>query len=211
VKKERVEGAAQGVAVAARVEPPVEARVAETEGDGPASFLSKLLPDIGALAYAPSQGGTVENPGRQNGDAKSMVTEGVAVYDISAHLVYVPGGGEPLEAHSGLGAFFDDPSHVNEIMRGATPPGVFDLTMREQPFHRVAALRLNPISGNMHKRVGLLAHTCMLGEACESNGCVSFREYGKFLKLFREGRVRRLIVVEGRKPGLLRKWFARGA
>jgi hypothetical protein len=44
-----------------------------------------------------------------------------AVYDISAHIVYMPDGTQ-LEAHSGLGSWLDDPNHADEKMRGVTPP-----------------------------------------------------------------------------------------
>ena len=62
-----------------------------------------------------------------------------AVYDIAAHTVYLPNGTK-LEAHSGLGDKLDDPRYVNLRNTGPTPPNVYDLVLREQPFHR-AALR----------------------------------------------------------------------
>ena len=119
-----------------------------------------------------------------------------AVYDLSAHTVYLPGG-ERLEAHSGLGALKDDPAHVDEADRGATPPHVYDLTLRESLFHGVQALRLSPLggSGAIFGRAGLLAHTYMLGPNGDSNGCVSFRNYDAFLQAFQSGRVKRLAVV----------------
>ena len=52
-----------------------------------------------------------------------------AVYDISAHTVYLPGG-ERLEAHSGLGEMLDNPRYVNAKDRGPTPPNVYDLALR---------------------------------------------------------------------------------
>ena len=119
-----------------------------------------------------------------------------AVYDLTAHTVYLPGG-EKLEAHSGLGSLKDDPAHVDEADRGATPPHVYDLTLRESLFHGVQALRLNPLggSGAIFGRAGLLAHTYMLGPNGDSNGCVSFRNYDAFLQAFQTGRVKRLAVV----------------
>jgi hypothetical protein len=118
-----------------------------------------------------------------------------ALYDISAHMVFLPSG-ERLEAHSGLGSLIDDPSHVNAKDRGATPPHVYNLEMRRQLFHGVAALRLNPVGdGSMYGRVGLLAHTFMLGPSGQSNGCVSFRNYGRFLQAFQSGQINRLVVV----------------
>ena len=118
-----------------------------------------------------------------------------AVYDISAHTVYLPDG-TPLEAHSGLGDKIDDPRYVNERDRGATPPGVYHLTLRESLFHGVQALRLNPIGGGFtFNRVGLLAHPYMLGPNGDSNGCVSFKTYDAFLRAFQSGEVKRLAVV----------------
>jgi hypothetical protein len=119
-----------------------------------------------------------------------------AVYDLTAHVVYLPDG-ERLEAHSGLGSFRDDPTHVDEKDRGATPPHVYDLTLREDLFHGVRALRLNPVGGpsTVFDRVGLLAHTYMLGAKGDSNGCVSFKNYDAFLQAYQNGIVKRLAVV----------------
>ena len=66
-----------------------------------------------------------------------------AVYDISAHMVYLPDGTK-LEAHSGLGSKLDDPHYANVRMRGVTPPHIYELTPREALFHGVPALRLDP-------------------------------------------------------------------
>ncbi len=119
-----------------------------------------------------------------------------AVYDISAHTVYMPDGTK-LEAHSGLGARLDDPKFVHVKMQGATPPHVYELEPREALFHGVPALRLNPIGGEeaVFGRSGLLAHTYMLGPNGDSNGCVSFKDYNAFLQAYRDGRVKRLAVV----------------
>jgi Tlde1 domain len=118
-----------------------------------------------------------------------------AVYDISAHTVYLPDGMR-LEAHSGLGDRIDDPRFVDERDRGATPPGVYQLTLRESLFHGVQALRLNPVgTGFTFNRVGLLAHPYMLGPNGDSNGCVSFKTYDVFLRAFQSGEVKRLAVV----------------
>ncbi len=118
-----------------------------------------------------------------------------AVYDISAHTVYLPNG-TTLEAHSGLGARMDDPRFVHEHMRGPTPPSVYELEMREKPFHGVRALRLKPLDDRAtYGRKGLLAHTYMLGPRGDSNGCVVFRDYGLFLQAFDSGELKRLVVV----------------
>jgi hypothetical protein len=118
-----------------------------------------------------------------------------AVYDISAHTVYLPDG-TALEAHSGLGNRLDDPTHVDEKDRGATPPHLYDLEPRTELFHGVQALRLTPVGGgSIYGRNGLLAHTFMLGAKGDSNGCVSFRNYNAFLQAFQRGVIKRLAVV----------------
>ncbi|MGB8613609.1 MAG: DUF2778 domain-containing protein [Pseudolabrys sp.] len=118
-----------------------------------------------------------------------------AFYDISARTVYLPNG-EKLEAHSGLGDKIDDPQYVHVRMRGPTTPNVYDLTLREKLFHGVRAIRLNPVDdGKMFGRDGILAHSYMLGSNGQSNGCVSFKNYQKFLQAFLSGEVDRLVVV----------------
>jgi len=139
---------------------------------------------------------------KSRGNSTGWVGKGtkVAIYDVSNATVYMPDGTK-LEAHSGLGSRLDDPRFVHERMRGATPPHVYDLTMREKLFHGVPAIRLNPVGGNsqIYGRTGLLAHTYMLGPKGDSNGCVSFRDYNAFLKAFRNGEVKRLAVVASLK------------
>ncbi|MGH6715542.1 MAG: tlde1 domain-containing protein [Bradyrhizobium sp.] len=119
-----------------------------------------------------------------------------AVYDISAHTVYLPDGAR-LEAHSGYGADLDDPHSARIRMRGVTPPHIYELTPRGKLFHGVAALRLTPIGGDqtIYGRTGLLAHTYMLGPEGASNGCVSFKDYSAFLNAYREEGIRKLAVV----------------
>jgi hypothetical protein len=118
-----------------------------------------------------------------------------AVYDISAHSVYLPDGTK-LEAHSGLGERLDNPRFVSERDRGPTPPGLYELTLRESLFHGVQALRLTPLGDeDVFGRSGLLAHPYMLGPSGDSNGCVSFKDYDAFLRAYQNGQVRRLAVV----------------
>lgn len=120
---------------------------------------------------------------------------GVAVYDLSAGLVYMPSG-ERLEAHSGIGPMRDNPRFVHVKMRGATPPATYRLSLRERLFHGVQAIRLTPVDGKPPKgRVGLLAHTYMLRVPGDSNGCVVFRHYDRFLAAFRRGEIRQMVVV----------------
>jgi hypothetical protein len=136
-------------------------------------------------------------PGQASKDPGPRVDDGrTAIYDITARTVYLPNG-RRLEAHSGLGAYMDSPRHVNLRMRGATPPNVYKLSLRERLFHGVRAIRLTPVDeGKMHGRAGILAHTYMLGSNGQSNGCVSFRNYPEFLKAYLKGEVTRLVVVE---------------
>ena len=91
------------------------------------------------LAYA-----TTDDSGLGVGQvAAGRYDQWTAVYDISAHTVYMPDGTQ-LEAHSGLGSWLDDPNHANEKMRGVTPPNIYDLELREELFHGVRALRMIP-------------------------------------------------------------------
>jgi Protein of unknown function (DUF2778) len=134
-------------------------------------------------------------PARGNALSLAAADSHTAIYDIEAHTVYLPGG-QRLEAHSGLGERLDDPRHVSERNRGATPPNVYDLVLREAPFHGVQAIRLNPVDdGKMFGRAGILAHTYMLGPSGQSFGCVSFKDYPQFLKAFLRGEIDRLVVV----------------
>jgi hypothetical protein len=118
-----------------------------------------------------------------------------AVYDISAQAVYLPSGVK-LEAHSGLGSRMDKVDSVGERMVGATPPGTYELKPREKLFHGVRALRMNPVdSESTLGRSGLLVHSYMLGPNGDSNGCVSIRDYERFLKAYSDGEITRLVVV----------------
>ena len=119
-----------------------------------------------------------------------------AIYDIAAHAVYLPNG-ERLEAHSGFGNSLDNPQSVGVKNRGPTPPHVYELALRKEPFHGVRAIRLIPVGeGKMFGRDGLLAHSYMLGPNGQSNGCVSFSNYSAFLNAYLRGEVDRLVVVE---------------
>jgi Protein of unknown function (DUF2778) len=119
-----------------------------------------------------------------------------AIYDITARTMYLPSG-RRLEAHSGFGDLMDNPRYVHVRMQGATPPNVYNLTLRERLFHGVRAIRLNPVDGSrMYGRAGILAHPYMLGANGQSNGCVSLSDYPEFLNAFLRGEVTRLVVVE---------------
>ncbi|UMY17544.1 DUF2778 domain-containing protein [Methylobacterium organophilum] len=153
-----------------------------------ATALAYAGPDSDAIAMTPRNRLLPAPP--------SVSSAATAVYDITAQRVYLPSG-EVLEAHSGLGAAQDNPNHVHLRMRGATPPGTYDLREREALFHGVRAIRLTPVggSGTIYGRNGLLAHTYMLGASGASNGCVVFRNYDRFLQAYLRGEVRRLVVV----------------
>jgi hypothetical protein len=132
----------------------------------------------------------------EDSDASPGVDDHTAIYDIAARTVYLPNG-QRLEAHSGLGGHLDDPQYVNVKDRGPTPPNVYSLALREELFHGVRAIRLTPAGGgNMFGRDGMLAHSYMLGASGQSNGCVSFRDYPRFLNAFLNGEVDRLVVVK---------------
>jgi hypothetical protein len=136
----------------------------------------------------------VEGP--QDSDSPSDADDHTAIYDIAAHTVHLPNG-QRLEAHSGLRGHLDNPRYVSERDRGPTPPNIYDLSLREELFHGIRAIRLNPVGGgDMFGRNGMLAHSYMLGRNGQSNGCVSFRDYPVFLNAFLSGQVNRLIVVE---------------
>jgi hypothetical protein len=153
-------------------------------------FFGKSQPSGPTLAYATPDGGI-------NSSGHALPYDRMtAVYDISAHVVYMPDGSK-LEAHSGLGSLLDDPRYAHERMRGVTPPHVYDLTAREALFHGVQALRLNPVGGDgeVFGRSGLLAHSYMLGPKGDSNGCVSFKNYEAFLRAYMNHEVKRLVVV----------------
>ena len=57
-------------------------------------------------------------------------------------------------------------------------------------------VRMIPVGDNgAFGRSGLLAHSYMLGPNGDSNGCVSIKDYDKFLKAFSNGEIKRLVVV----------------
>lgn len=157
--------------------------------------LRKVFSPSGTTLASASPDGGVASDGTdlQSGTRTDRYT---AVYDIAARTVYMPDGSR-LEAHSGLGELMDDPLHVDVKDRGATPPNVYDLKLRERPFHGVQAIRMKPVgSGELFGRSGLLTHSYMMGPNGDSNGCVSFKDYDVFLQAFLRGDIKRLIVVK---------------
>lgn len=119
----------------------------------------------------------------------------IAIYDVSNATVYLPDGTK-LRAHSGIGKMRDNPRYEHVTMRGPTPAGIYRLTMREERFYGVEALRMTSIDGRDPKnRTGLLTHTNLLRGRIGSHGCVAFQNYQPFLRAFKRGRITTLIVV----------------
>ena len=155
----------------------------QTRDDAEAAPLPKPRPKLAALTPMQGLGLDDERPAR------------TAIYDITAKIVHMPNG-EKLEAHSGLGAMMDDPRYIHVRGRGPTPPNVYNLRMREALFHGVAAIRMLPENEKqMFGRDGILTHSYLRGPNGQSAGCVSFRDYPKFLRAFQRGEVTRIIVV----------------
>ena len=154
---------------------------------------------VSLLSYASADASITGSIGQKQNPAlggSAPYERDTAVYDISAHMVYLPDGSK-LEAHSGLGSMLDDPGSAKIRMHGVTPPHIYELTPREALFHGVPALRLTPVGGDdaIYGRSGLLAHTFMLGPNGDSNGCVSFRDYNAFLNAYRNQGIKKLAVV----------------
>lgn len=119
----------------------------------------------------------------------------IAVYVIEDQVVHMPNG-EKLKASSGRGKMRDNPKYVHVKNFGPTPPNVYSLRMREARFHGVEAIRMTPVgSAKMYNRDGFLTHTYLLRRPGDSSGCVVFADYNRFLKAFKRGDVRTLIVV----------------
>ena len=114
---------------------------------------------------------------------------------ISRRVVHMPDGTR-LEAHSGIGKMADNPRFVHVKMNGPTPPNTYKLSMREKRFYGVEAIRMTPVGGGkMHGRDGILAHSYLLrGGRAELHGCVAFKDYPRFLKAFKQGKVKQLVV-----------------
>jgi hypothetical protein len=183
----------------------VVAQVAPKRPQGARFQLASASDTALPLAYAPAdsvKGSAVTGPALKDLTPKAskpltdVVTSRTAIYDITSQTVYLPNG-QRLEAHSGLGGNMDDPRYVSASNTGPTPPNVYDLKLREAPFHGVRAIRLIPTDDSkMYGRSGILAHSYMLGPSGQSNGCVSFSDYPAFLDAFLRGEVDRLVVVE---------------
>ncbi|CTQ55723.1 hypothetical protein LP7551_04269 [Roseibium album] len=187
------------------IQPPVPG-AKPTPPQRPATLASadKNQSSTPTLAYAapgdPSdtENGTFSGIGKLfNGSRNGMpsAARGIAVYDISAAVVHMPDGTK-LEAHSGIGHRKDNPKHAYVRNLGPTPPNIYKLRMRERLFHGVEAIRMLPHDrAAMKGRDGMLAHTPLLRRSNGSHGCVAFKHYAKFLKAFKAGKVKTMIVV----------------
>ena len=83
----------------------------------------------------------------------------------------------PTNGHLRCAPRLDDPHFVDERERAATPPHLYERTLRE-------ALRLTPIGESFcFERTGLLAHPHMLGPNDDSDECASSKDYGALLRL----------------------------
>jgi hypothetical protein len=192
--------------------------VAKAESTDNRSFFEKLFgvnanaPQSSGerLAYAAPQDDITQRSGRGSGltvapmpaplvSTTPVASGRTAVYDISARVVYLPNG-ERLEANSGFGEMMNDLRFVHVRMKGPTPPHVYNLTEREALFHGVRAIRMHPVggSGKIFGRAGLLVHNYLLGPRGDSNGCVSVKDYERFLQAFLRGEIKQLVVVAGR-------------
>jgi hypothetical protein len=178
--------------VASLSDPPLPTAYAPADTDsGITGFLKRLALRDAASNDAAPKDATTKDANPLAGDPSHT-----AIYDISAHTVYLPNG-ERLEAHSGLHGYMDDVRSVHLKSRGPTPPNVYELKLRENLFHGVQAIRLNPVDGRkMYGRAGILAHPFMLGPDGQSNGCVSLKDYPAFLNAYQRGEITRLVVVE---------------
>lgn len=187
------------------IDVPLPATRPSRPADSPLPMKARSTPQRGSgteLAYARPQNPLKEDEPESRGFSlfgrkPTMPGPGsrIAVYDISAGLVYMPNG-EKLEAHSGRGSMRDDPRYAHIKNRGPTPPHIYNLRMREQRFHGVEAIRMLPYDGqNKFGRDGFLTHTYLLRVRGDSSGCVVFEEYPRFLNAFKRGEVNRLIVV----------------
>lgn len=184
------------------IEPRVDGGVAMPGKIGQTEKPNRAKPQ--RLAYARPENPAEMDDGSGLGDrmknlfGRPRAGRGVAVYDISAARVYMPDG-SVLEAHSGIGKMADNPRYTHVQMNGPTPAHTYNLRMRERRFHGVEAIRMLPVDGkNKFGRDGFLTHSYLLrGRTGQSHGCVAFKDYDKFLRAFKQGKVKQMIVVPG--------------
>lgn len=137
-----------------------------------AAFISKVSDQIGAV-----------------------LSNKTAVYSIADQALLLPNG-ERLEAHSGLGHLKDNPKFSRVKNRGVTPPNVYKLSHLGFLFYGTRALRMSPENAaKMYGRDGILAHP-YLAAGGQSQGCMSVKDYARFLRAFNAGEIDRVAVVE---------------
>jgi hypothetical protein len=204
--------AAAKATVAAKTDvPPMFRREAEPAASTTVSSyaLASAPPEVSPTAKAIGSIKALFTPGADEGPIPEA-DKRTAVYDIVGATVHMPNGTK-LVAHSGHAHRMDNPKFINVKNWGPTPPNVYRLTMREALFHGVRAIRLNPVDeSKMMGRDGMLAHSYMLGPRGESNGCISFADYPKFLAAFQRGEVDRVVVVPDLRQEPLRLARAKG-
>lgn len=157
----------------------------------------KIPSEKNTLAYAKPERSLFGNLFGRKSDDSAWTGNGtkVAIYDVTNATVYMPDGTR-LRAHSGIGKMRDNPRYEHVKMNGPTPAGIYRLSMREKRFYGVEAIRMTSIDGRDPKnRTGLLTHTNLLRGQTGSHGCVAFQNYEPFLKAFKRGQVRMLVVV----------------
>ncbi|WP_420414734.1 tlde1 domain-containing protein [Roseibium sp.] len=177
---------------------PVKAKTKAKTKDKPRQTKSAPV-----LAYAAPQEPKTERPpfdgiGKLFNGGKAGLpgrSSKIAVYDISAAVVHMPDGSK-LKANSGIGHRMNKPKYAYVKNLGPTPPNVYKLRMRERRFHGVEAIRMLPYDvAAMRGRDGMLAHSPLLRKSKGSHGCVAFTHYNKFLRAFKKGKVKTMIVV----------------
>jgi hypothetical protein len=187
---------ARSAAVRTSAAPVVPKRVNETRVQLASASAIPVSLSYAAAASAPSSGALTALPPNGSKPLSDFDTSRTAIYEITSQTVYLPDG-RRLEAHSGFGDQMDDPRYVSIKNTGPTPPNVYVLKLRESHFRGDRAIRLIPTDrSKMYGRDGILAHSYLLGQNGQSNGCVSFADYPAFLEAFLRGEIDRLVVVE---------------
>ncbi len=131
-------------------------------------------------------------------------SKGVAVYDISAGVVYMPNG-EKLEAHSGNRRHARQPEICACADEGPDAARHLQGHHARIPLPRRGSRAPDPVDGIApHGRVGLLAHSYLLRKRGDSHGCVAFANYPKFLAAFKRGEIKQMVIVTSMKGGFSR-------
>ncbi len=147
------------------------------------------------LAYAPPSGQT-ENIqrglfGRLFGQAAHNKT---AIYDISAATVYLPSG-EKLEAHSGIATCATIRAMLTRRCVALRHRALisFRCVKAYSTGSKQCVCSQPMVAIRTTATACWRTHTCCAGQ--DSNGCVVFKDYARFLRAFKRGEVNRMIVV----------------